>query len=300
VLHPDGRWVWVHDETTFVRDDDGAPLFLQGVLFDITQRKRAEEALVSSERRERQAAERLRSLDEMKNTFLAAVSHELRSPLTSILGLALTLERQEQISDDDREDLLGRLATNARKLDRLLKDLLDIDRLSRGIITPQYRMTDVGALARRTVENLDSLGGRAVSVHTEPVLIPVDPAKVERIVENLVANAARHTTTESQIWVRVAPHEGGALVVVEDNGPGVPHDLRAAIFEPFRQGPDVSKASPGTGIGLSLVARFAELHGGRAWAGDRDGGGASFAVFLPGSPHPTTLDRTVNAQSGAA
>jgi signal transduction histidine kinase len=128
----------------------------------------------------------------------------------------------------------------------------------------------------------------------------VDPAKVERIVENLVANAARHTTEETRIWVRVSPRDGGALIVVEDDGPGVPEDIRASIFEPFQQGPDVSRANPGTGIGLSLVARFAELHGGRAWAEERDGGGASFGVFLPGSPDPMGYRRGLSMRTGAA
>ena len=74
------------------------------------------------------------------------------------------------------------------------------------------------------------------------------------------------------------------LISVEDDGPGIPAELREAIFEPFRQGPTASPHAPGTGIGLSLVARFAELHGGRAWVQDRDGGGASFRVFLPAGP----------------
>lgn len=286
---PDGRDVWVHDETTFVVDERGEPLFLQGVLYDVTERKLAEQALQQSERRERDAAERLRALDDMKNTFLAAVSHELRSPLTSILGLSLTLE-QTRLPEEDQADLLGRLATNARKLDRLLKDLLDIDRLNRGIVTPNYRATDVGALVRRTVESLDLLGERPILVEADPVTIEVDPAKVERIVENLLANAARHTGPDTGIWVRVWEEPDGAVIAVEDDGPGVPKDLQDAIFEPFRQGPTTSPHSPGTGIGLSLVAMFAELHGGRAWVQDRDGGGASFRVFLPMMPvaeHPT-------------
>jgi signal transduction histidine kinase len=275
--------VWVHDETTIVHDEDGRPLFVQGVLFDITERKRAEQALQSSERREREAAERLRALDEMKNTFLAAVSHELRSPLTSILGLALTVEQQDMTAED-RHDLLERLAANARKLDRLLSDLLDIDRLNRGIVAPQYRVVAVDDLVRRTVENLDLVGDRSVVLDLAPVTILADPAKVERIVENLVVNGLRHTDRPVTVWVRVAGEGNGAVIVVEDDGPGVPSELRRDIFAPFRQGPTRSAHSPGTGIGLSLVSMFADLHGGRAWVDERPGGGASFKVHLPARP----------------
>src|SRR6266550_633880 len=295
ILHRDGRTVWVHDETTFLHDESGRPYLIQGVIADITERKLAEEALRDSEQREREAAERLRALDEMKNTFLAAVSHELRSPLTSILGLSLTLERAPDMRTDDRGDLLRRLATNARKLDQLLKDLLDIDRLNRGIVEPQYRLTDVGALARRTIESLDALAGRDVIAEAESVMVAVDPAKVERVVENLLMNAARHTAVDRRIWLRVTPLDEGVLIKVEDDGPGVPAELRDAIFEPFRQGPTASPHAPGTGIGLSLVARFAELHGGRAWVAERDGGGASFRVFIPGRPDVVAAEPTRSA-----
>jgi signal transduction histidine kinase len=120
-----------------------------------------------------------------------------------------------------------------------------------------------------------------VHVDAPSIVVPIDAAKVERIVENLVANAGRHTPGGTQLWVRVEPAEGGVAIVVEDDGPGVPVELRQAVFEPFRQGPGgPSTHSPGVGVGLSLVARFAELHGGRAWVEERPGGGASFHVFL--------------------
>jgi len=262
---------------------------LRGLMIDITERKRAEQALRRSERkyseafrREREAAQRLRALDEMKNTFLEAVSHDLRTPLTSILGSAITLERSGMdIPREDAIDLLRRIASNARKLERLLGDLLDLDRLQRGIITPQRRRTDVGALVGEAVREFEQFGGREVLFGSGELMADVDPPKVERIVENLLSNAARHTTPESRIWARVDRRDDGILLVVEDEGGGVPDQLKDAIFEPFRQGPGPASASPGVGVGLSLVARFAELHGGRAWVEDRPGGGASFKVLLP-------------------
>jgi signal transduction histidine kinase len=273
-----------------VHDAHGRPAALRGLMIDITERKRAEQALRSSERkyseafrREREATQRLRALDEMKNTFLEAVSHDLRTPLTSILGSALTLEQSaDTLSGDDVRDLVHRVASNARKLERLLADLLDLDRLQRGIIAPQRRPTDVGALVHQVVTETDLLSGRTVEIDAPSFVISVDAAKVERIVENLVANAGRHTPEDSSLWVRVEPGNDGVTIVVEDEGPGVPPDLREAVFEPFRQGPATESIhSPGVGVGLSLVARFAELHGGRAWVEERPGGGASFRVFLP-------------------
>src|SRR5581483_3136303 len=225
---------------------------------------------------EREATASLRALDEMKNAFLRAVSHDLRTPLTVVLGAAMTLERDDvEISREERSDLVARLATNARKLNRLLGDLLDVERLARGVVKIDRSPTDVAALVREAVEEAGVGPGRSVEVHTDPLVVEVDGPKVEHILENLLLNAVKHTPEGSRIWVRASRLEEGVLLLVEDDGPGIPPDLREEVFEPFRRG-DPEDPSPGSGIGLSLVAEFARLHGGRAWVEERPGGGASF------------------------
>jgi len=254
------------------------------VMMDVTDRRRAEEALRTAFDREREITRQLRAVDEMKNTFLLAVSHELRTPLSAVLGFALTLEREEvRLEPDESREIVHRLAVNARKLERLLSDLLDLDRLGRGIIAPRRRTIDAGRLAETVVDGMDIADEHRVVVETVPSRCDLDPAKVERIIENLVSNAVRHTPAGTTIWVRVSQKEGGVLLEVADDGPGVPADMREAIFEPFRQAPGLRPHSPGVGMGLTLVARFAELHGGKAWVEPRDGGGSSFRVFLPGA-----------------
>jgi PAS domain S-box-containing protein len=275
-----GEVRWLRDQCVIVRDDAGQPLFWQGVAVDITDTKRALE-------RERDVAQRLRALDQMKNTFLDAVSHELRTPLAAIVGIGLTLQHKADIlADGDRTDLYTRLVANARKLDRLLNDLLDLDRLTHGIVAPKRRPTDVAALAARIADDWGLLNGRRPQVAAEPLTVCLDPGKVERIIENLLANAARHTPPGTPVWVRVQRPAGGdgVLLAVEDAGAGVPAELRDTVFEPFRQGPGTPTHAPGVGIGLTLVARFAELHGGRAWVEERPGGGSSFRVLIPDAP----------------
>jgi PAS domain S-box-containing protein len=287
----DGSPRWIRDLIHVIRGRGGSPAILRGLMVDITERKRAERALRASERkysdafkREREAAQRLRTLDDMKNTFLEAVSHDLRTPLTSILGSALTLERSKlDLPAEDALDMVNRIAANARKLERLLSDLLDLDRLQRGIVSPKRRATDIESFVLRAIEEMDTQG-RTIEIDVAPGSVQIDQAKTERILENLLSNSLRHTPERAKIWVHARPENGGLALVVEDDGPGVPPELREAIFEPFRQAPgSSSEHAPGVGIGLSLVRRFAELHGGTAWAEERAGGGASFHVFLPGA-----------------
>jgi PAS domain S-box-containing protein len=281
MIAKDGRVVWVHDQAVLIRDDRGMPKFWQGVWIDLTEQKRAAE-LERALQAERKGAAELRAIDELKTTFLQAVSHDLRTPLAAILGLAVTLESQTDLGADEAHDLASRISMNARKLDRIVSDLLDLDRISRGILEPNLRATDLDALVRRVVTESDLLAEHPTELDLEPETIEADAGKIERIFENLLSNAARHTPAGSKIWIRVGPEAGGALLVVEDDGPGVPPEHREDIFQPFGQGAGAPEHSPGVGIGLAVVSRFAELHGGRAWVEEREGGGASFKVFLPG------------------
>ncbi len=284
MVRPDGRIVWVRDEAVLVRDDRGEPLFWQGVMYDITDRKRAEQDLTQALDLERGAVERLREADELKDTFLTAVSHDLRTPLSTILGIAVTLENEEHMPLDpvDRRDLLRSLNAKARQLTDLVTDLLDLDRLRRGASEPGMSEEPLDELIGELVDAADVGENHPIDLELSPVRLAVDRTMIARIVENLVTNAARHTPAGTHIWVRLTTDaQGGALLVVEDDGPGVPTELRETLFHPFERGPSANPQSPGAGVGLSLVSRFAELHGGRAWVEERAGGGASFRVWLP-------------------
>jgi PAS domain S-box-containing protein len=278
----DGRIVWVHDETVLIRDEEGKPLFWQGVMYDISEQKRAEQELAQALEMERRAVDRLREADDMKNTFLTAVSHDLRTPLSAILGSAITLENADElgISEEDRRQLMRSLAKKAKRLTAMVNDLLDMDRLTRGLVQPRRELMDLGALLGRTAAESDVLEERTVHVQAESIDAWIDESMVVRIVENLLVNAVKHTPPTATIWVGARRVEQGVILLVEDDGPGIAADERDRLFEPFERG-ERSAPSPGLGVGLSLVARFAEAHGGRAWVEDREGGGASFRVLFP-------------------
>lgn len=282
--HPEDGWRWHRLRETVIRNAEGRAVSTMGILSDITAQKEHAQTLERALEKERRVTEQLRDIDAMRTTFLQAVSHELRTPLTIILGYSQTLNRSiDRLDPDQRANMLARLEVNAAKLDTLLSDLLDVDRLSSGTIEPARRPVDVGAVCRRVIDQLPA-SSHPVSGPTAVVVVAVDAPKVERIVVNLLGNAMKYTDPGTPISVEVAPDDAGsgAVITVEDRGPGVPADVRDSIFEPFVQGPGSSSSpQPGTGIGLSLVARFAELHGGRAWLETPDEGGARFRVWLP-------------------
>ena len=268
------------DGTTFPAELTLSPVRLRG------------RAVVAATVRDVTAHERqLRDLSDVQSMFMTAVSHELRTPLTVVMGIAETLaEHEDVVGDDQRTVLLERLAVHARRLDVLLGDLLDLDRLQRGVFhaVQSLDVTEiVGDQARRSAADLGldvrvDLGREIPEVHADPVLLP-------RVIDNLLVNAAKYAGGPVEVSVRA--QEGGVLIVVDDRGPGVRPEMRDRVFEPFRRGDRVNTATPGVGIGLSLVASVAAAADGRAWVQARDDGasGASFRVFLPAAAPRTII-----------
>ena len=234
---------------------------------------------------QRQAVQRLHVLDGLKYTVLQTLAHDLRGPTAAVLtltgvlrsGLAPQDGSVPTLTPQAQLELLDDIDRSGQKIKRLLHDLISSDPLLP--IEARRTRCDVAELITRVLaENAVS---RSHPIHTglDPVVVNVDAAQVERIVDNLLSNAAKHLDAGVAIWVKTEMVGPGVLITVEDAGPGVPAELRERIFEPFRRGLDTTQ--PGLGLGLSLVSRYAQIHGGRAWVEERAGGGASFQVYLP-------------------
>ncbi len=217
MIRKDGEVIWVQDEASLVQVGGGTP-YWQGFLLDVTERKVAEEQLARALEAEREAAQQLRALDEMKNTFLQAVSHDLRTPLAAILGLAVTLERRDvELEANDARDL-ARPHRGERAQARptghgpaRYGPARARDRVAEARVGRRGRSRSPGASTES-----EQIEPARLTIDVDPVVIPVDASKVERIVENLLANTARHTPVERPRVGLGAQARGGALIKVED------------------------------------------------------------------------------------
>jgi signal transduction histidine kinase len=264
--------------------EDGTVTATLGIARNLSELDRESQALRAALSREQRAVDELKAVDDLRQTFLRAVSHELRTPLAGVLGYAETLQQHRDRLPPERVDqLIGRLVRNATRLRDLLDDLLDIDRLARGTLVADRRPTDVALPVLRAVELAGGPLGR-IRLDVQHVVADVDAPKIERIVDNLVHNALRHAGATATIWVHLLEEDGDVLLVVEDDGPGIDPALRERLFAPFEQGPEAaSDAKPGTGLGLSLVRQFVQLHGGSVRVTEGTNGGARFEVRIPTS-----------------
>lgn len=237
--------------------------------------------LSGARERERQASAELENLRTLEEEFVAAISHEVRTPLTIINGYAKTLElRLDSMSPDDIRDAARGLAEGARRLDGILTEVLDFDRLRRRAVEAHKIPTRVDGLVRMMIAESECLGRRVMHVRTEPVTASVDPPKVERIVDALLANIERHTPPGSPVWISVVPNDDGVLITVEDEGPGIPADLALEVLRPFRHARN-GAPEPGAGLGLPIAAEYVRLHGGRLNIDERPDGGTRVSVWFP-------------------
>ena len=246
---------------------------------------RERQSLVARER------DALRSADEIKDQFIAALSHELRNPLAALSAASHVL-RVTQPGDVAAIGAREVIERQTKHMTRMIEDLLDVSRIIMGKATLTLETFDLGQLATETVAAWRSaarFGARMVVVHAHPAWISADRLRVEQILNNLLDNAIKFTSDMATITVTVGEEVGVTVLTVSDDGPGISPALRPRVFELFVQGEQgAGRVKGGIGLGLALVKRLAELHGGTVdLAAANDGAGAAFVVRLPSVPNPT-------------
>lgn|GEM_PF-2070392 len=242
-------------------------------------------------RKEQETARRLRELDTLKNDFIGTVSHELRTPVTAIKGFSAILESSgDQLDDEQRRDLIARIARNSTSLGTMLNGLLDFARLERRSMALEVARIDLAAAVRNVVDQMGSmLDQQELDVDAAgEVIAYTDTYAVERIVSNLLSNAAKFSPpgTRIQVQVRRSATDAGdrALVAVEDEGPGIPPEERGRIFSRFYRGSGEGvMRTRGAGIGLAVVQEFADRIGATVSVSSGRSGGARFTVSFPTS-----------------
>ena len=240
-------------------------------------------------------AEVLRQANELKTALLNAVSHDMRTPLASIKAAAGSLGQDDVAwTLAERSEFAASIEQQADRLDRIVRNLLDLSRMEAGALRPQRAPHDVGALIEDVLARLRA----RTEGHTLEVSIPddlppasLDYVEIDQVLSNLVENAAKYAPPDSPIGVAAREVGGMIEITVADRGPGIPAEEAARIFEPFfrvrREGP------AGIGLGLAIAKGLVEAHGGTIAARDREGGGAEFSFTLP-------IERPVSAPGGPA
>ncbi len=231
----------------------------------------------------------LRRLEAVRRDFVANVSHELKTPLTSISGYAETILADRPEPELERR-FLATIVSNARRMQRLVDDLLDLSRIESGRWQPATEPVDVAASAREAWAGLaDRAAGRgvdfALDVPAETLLVEADPDAVRQVLTNLFDNSLRYTPPGGRITFHSRPEGSGVLLSVSDTGPGIASEHLPRIFERFyRADQSRSREEGGTGLGLAIVKHLVEAHGGRVWAESERGRGTSVHSWLPAPP----------------
>ncbi len=256
----------------------------------VTEIREVGRALVDAANTARTREHALRSADRAKDEFLAMLSHELRNPLGALAGAAhlLRLLAPKDETAIRATDIVGR---QVQHMTRLVEDLLDVSRVTRGKISLSREPLDLARAVEAVVQQWRSSGRLAkheVRVELSPAWVRADAARVDQIISNLLGNAVKYTPDGGSVTVTVRRERNAALLQVRDTGMGMSPDLAARVFDLFVQGEtSLDRSLGGLGIGLTLVKRLAELHGGTAAAAsDGPGKGSLFSVSLPAIEAP--------------
>jgi PAS domain S-box-containing protein len=264
---------WVKASYVPTHDKSGQVDGWVAVLMDTTAHHQMEEALREADRR--------------KDEFLAVLAHELRNPLAPIRN-SLNILRLTHQDDEAADEVCEMMERQVNHMVRLVDDLLEVSRITRGKIVLQKEPVELAAVIRSAVEAsrplIDDARHRlALSIPAEPLTIEGDAVRLSQIFSNLLNNAAKYTDEGGQIWLSVRVENNEAVIVVRDTGTGISADMLPRIFELFTQ-LDVARgrSQGGLGIGLTLVKSLVELHGGRVTASSPGiGKGSEFVVRLP-------------------
>jgi len=279
-LRKDGQRIFVSLTISPIKDDDGNVIGASKIARDVTERKRLEDDL-------RRLAADLSENDRRKNEFLATLAHELRNPLAPMSNMLEVLKR----ANGDREILSRAHETIERQLDqmvRLVDDLLDLNRITRDRLELRRGEVELSSVIQQAVEVARPLidsAGHQLTIHLpdEPIYLSADRARLAQVFGNLLNNSCKYTRPGGKISLSAARVDGEVAVTVKDNGFGIPPDKLESIFDMFMQVDLTSERSQGgLGIGLTLVKRLVEMHGGSvAVKSDGEGLGSEFVVWLP-------------------
>ena len=252
------------------------------------------QALVEAVRAVRDRESALRAADRAKDEFLAMLGHELRNPLNA-LAAGVELLRLSEPSNEKNSRTVEIIGRQIRHMTRLIDDLLDVSRVTTGKVNLTRQPIDLGSTVETVVQTLRASGkldGHALCLDLATVWVEADVSRIEQVVSNLLGNALKYTPPGGQITVRVTRHGDKARIEVEDTGVGLSQDLLPRIFDLFVQGErSLDRSLGGLGIGLTLVKRLVELHGGEVYAhSDGTGRGSRFTVELTARQAPPSPD----------